>query len=93
MFFFLPGYRFLAGALGLFLLATGSLPIGRSPFFFSSAVNVPSVLIRIAGAMILAGLFLPSALLNTWYGRVILLAGALVVLAAGLIASLSGRAR
>ncbi len=92
MYGILPG-TLLAGALGIYLLATGSLPIGRFPGFFRSDSDSSSVFFRIAGGIILAGLILPHDMLSAWYGEVVLLAGSLVVLFIGIVASLSGRAR
>jgi len=83
----------LAAAFGFYLLVTGSIPVGRAPFFFSSNANLGSTMVRIAGGMILAGMFLPEMILEGWYGEIVLLVGALFVLLIGMIASLTGRAR
>jgi len=83
----------LAAAFGFYLVVTGSIPVGRFPSFFSSTADLGSTMVHIAGGMILAGLFLPEVILEGWYGEIVLLVGALVVLFVGIIASLTGRAR
>lgn len=84
---------FLAAALAFYLLLTGSIPIGRSPFFFGSFSDTHSILVRSSGLILLIGLFIPSDLVAGWYGQPVILSLGLLVLFIGIVASLSGRAR
>jgi len=84
---------YLVGALGVYLFFTGAIPIGKAPFLFESTSTVSAIFARTAGAMILLGIIIPSSYLSGWYGKPILLGGALLVLFIGMIATLSGRAR
>lgn len=80
--------------LGGYLLWKGSLPIGRFPYFFNSTVTGGSagLILRTAGGLILAAGLLPDAIFDPWYGDVILLIAAFILIFIGLVASLSGRA-
>jgi len=86
-------FGIMIGALGIYLLATGSIPTGRFPGFFSSSSNTASIFMRIGGGMILAALILPHAVLGGWHGGIVLLGGSLVMVFIGIVVSLSGRAR
>lgn len=86
-------FGFLALIFGFYLLFTGSVPVGKFPFAFRSIAETSSILIRVSGLLIIAGLLIPEEFLAGWYGEPVILSAGLLVLFIGMIASLSGRAR
>ena len=82
--------------LGLALLIGGTLPLGRTLNWFSQVYYSKNwtgeILLRLSGALMLIGFFLPQA---SWglEGRVWVLLASVVCLVVGMLAGLTGHAR